>query len=209
MMGGGNGARGTAFAGAAHQAHYGRVARHVHWLVFGLAVIVVTLGWAAVGAPPNSPARSSLLLLHRSIGLTILALMLFRTLWRARHPPPPLPPSLARLEAGLTRLTHLGLYVGFIAMPVSGYLNAAAAGHAVSFFGLAAIPPFAPANGRLSQWAIAAHLLGQYLVYALVALHVAGAAYHALIRRDGVFERMLPRRGAAPLAPNPEPRRRG
>jgi cytochrome b561 len=39
--------------------------------------------------------------------------------------------------------------------------------------------------------------VGQYLVYLLVALHVAGALYHAVIRRDGVLERMLPRRRSA------------
>jgi cytochrome b561 len=82
-------------------------------------------------------------------------------------------------------------------MPVAGYINAAAAGHDVSFFGLFSIPPLLPVNQRVSQWAIAAHLLGQYLVYLLVALHIVGALYHGAIRRNDVLDRMLPRRHGA------------
>ncbi len=138
-----------------------------------------------------------MLLLHRSIGLTILAAMLLRLLWRWRHPAPPLPAHLRPVEAALAHLTHAALYVIFIAMPLAGYVNAAAAGHAVSLFGLVAIPPLLPPDPRLSQIAIAIHLIGQYFVYLFVAAHVAAALYHGIFRRDGVLQRMLPlaRRG--------------
>ena len=171
---------------------YDRVARAVHWLVAALAVIAVTLGWAIAGTPRNTPQRDLLLLLHRSVGLTILAAMVFRTGWRWRHPAPPLPPVLARLEIALARFTHLVLYLILIMMPFAGYLNAAAAGHAVSFFGVVSIPPVLPENDRLSQVAIAIHLVGQYPLYFFVALHVAGALFHGAIRRDEILERMLP-----------------
>ena len=39
------------------------------------------------------------------------------------------------------------LYLLFIVMPLSGYLNVAAAGHSASFFGLAAIPPLVARSG--------------------------------------------------------------
>ena len=179
-------------------AAYDRVARWVHWLVAALAVIVVGLGWALVQAPRNSEPRNLLLLLHRSVGLTILGTMLFRALWRAAHPPPPLPPSVGALETALARSAHAILYLLFIAMPLTGYFNSAAAGHGVSFFGIVAIPPLIAENDRLSQIAIAAHLVGQYLVYLFVALHVTAALLHGMVRRDGVLDLMLPtRRGRA------------
>jgi cytochrome b561 len=171
---------------------YGPTARVLHWLVAALAAVVVALGWAAVAAPHNSSERSGLLLVHRSVGLTILVLMTLRALWRWRHPPPPLPATVGAVVTRLAPLTHFALYLIFITMPLAGYVNSAAAGHDVSVFGLFSIPSLVPRNERLAQWAIAVHLAGQYGIYLLVSLHVAGALYHGAIRRDGVFERMLP-----------------
>jgi cytochrome b561 len=62
------------------------------------------------------------------------------------------------------------------------------------FFGLVDLPLLVPESGRLSQVAIALHLAGEFLIYALVALHIAAALMHGLVRRDGILERMLPPR---------------
>ena len=43
----------------------------------------------------------------------------------------------------------------------------------------------------------AAHLTGQFLIYALVGVHVAAALMHAVVRRNGILERMLPLRRTA------------
>jgi cytochrome b561 len=182
----------TILAAAAGEPAYDRIARAAHWLVAALAVIVVSLGWAIGGAPRGTSTRDLLLLLHRSVGLTILAAMLFRAFWRWRHPPPPLPPRVAALERVLAHCTHAALYILFVGMPLAGYVNAAAAGHTVSLFGILSIPPFLREDDRLSQAAIAIHLVGQYLVYLFVLLHIAGALLHGIIKRDGVLERMLP-----------------
>ena len=173
---------------------YGPVARALHWLVAGLAVIVVALGWAMPEAPRETQSRDLLVLLHRSVGLSILGLMLFRIVWRLRYSAPPLPADFPRLEALAARADHALLYLMFIVMPVSGYLNAAFAGHSVSFFGLVALPPLVSENPRLSQAAIAVHLTGQFLVYALVGLHVAAALTHRFVRRNTILDRMLPAR---------------
>jgi cytochrome b561 len=175
---------------------YDPVARSLHWLIAGLAVIVVALGWAIPGAARETGSREVLLLLHRSVGLLIIAVMLARALWRLGHLPPSLPSSLAAIEVWAAHSTHLLLYVFFVLQPLSGYINAAAAGHTVSFFGILTIPPLIAESPRLSQIANAVHLAGQFLIYALVGMHVAAALMHGLIRRDGVFERMLPRRRA-------------
>src|SRR3954470_14567062 len=78
---------------------YGPVARAVHWAVAVLAFAVVGLGWALLTAPRGGDSRELLLLLHRSVGLLILILMAFRTVWRLTHPPPPFPPGFPRIEA--------------------------------------------------------------------------------------------------------------
>jgi cytochrome b561 len=170
---------------------YDRVAQLLHWLIAALAVAAVTLGIVIGLLPRGGAARETVLLLHRSVGLTIFAAMVLRLLWRLGHKPPPLPPSLKPVEVVLAKSVHIVLYLLFFLMPVAGYVNAAAAGHAVSFFGLASIPPLLPLDLRVAQIAIALHLAGQFLIYLFVGLHSAAALLHAL-RRDGVMARMLP-----------------
>jgi cytochrome b561 len=175
-------------------ARYDGVAQSLHWLIAALAVAVATLGLMIPEAPRGSEWRDFVLLWHRSIGMAILLAMVLRALWRAGHRPPPLPPSLRPIEAFLAHATHGLLYLAFVAMPVSGYLNTAASGHSLSLFGLVTIPPLVPEDERLAQIAIGLHLIGQFAVYGFVALHVAAALMHGIVKRDGVFSRMLPAR---------------
>ena len=118
--------------------------------------------------------------------------MLFRIFWRLSHPAPPLPANFPRIEALAAYADHAFLYLLFLVMPLSGYLNAAFAGHSVSLFGLVTIPPLVPENDRLSQAAIAVHLAGQFFVYALVGVHVGAALIHRFVRRNTILDRMLP-----------------
>jgi cytochrome b561 len=175
---------------------YDPVTRGAHWLNAILAVIAITLAYGISGAPRHSDARHSLLVLHGSVGITILAVLLFWAGWRTRHASPPLRPMLSLAELVLARATQAALFLLFVAMPITGYLSLAAAGQTVSFFGAIDIPPLVPASGRLSQIAIALHLGGQFLIYGLATLHIAAAALHGFVRRDEILERMLPRRGA-------------
>lgn len=174
---------------------YEPLARGLHWANAILALITVALAWCIVGAPRQGGARGLLLVLHGSCGILILALLMIWTGHRLTHRSPPLRPPLTRLEAALARTTQAALFALFVAMPVSGYVSLAAAGHSVSLFGVVAIPPLVPQSAHLSQAAVALHLLGQFLIYGLVAMHIAAAAVHGFIRRDGILERMLLRRG--------------
>jgi cytochrome b561 len=173
---------------------YDTVTRRVHWLNAILALTTIMLAWAIIGAPRHSDARNWLIVLHESCGVLILALMLFWAGWRVRHRQPSLYGALSWIEIVLARATQAGMFLLFIAMPISGYLSLAAAGQSVDFFGVVNIPPLSPASGRLSQAAIALHLCGEFLIYGLVGLHVCAAMLHGFIRRDGILERMLPRR---------------
>ena len=175
---------------------YDAVARTLHWLVAALAVGVVALALTFLLTPRGSATRDLLLILHRSFGLMILGLMVLRIIWRLGHPPPPLPSGFPTFEAWAAHADHALLYLLFLVMPVSGYVNSAAAGHAVSFFGLVSLPPVIGESPRLSQIAAAVHLVAQFLVYALVAAHVAAALMHRLLRRHAILERMLPPRRA-------------
>lgn len=173
---------------------YDPVTRRLHWTNAILTLVTVMLAWCILAAPRHSDARPMLITLHGSCGIAILGLLIFWSGWRLKHSPPALRPLLTRIEVLLARATHVALMLLFLAMPISGYVALAAAGRRLSLFGLVSIPPLLPESGRLSQMAFAAHLVGQFLIYGLVALHVGAALMHGFVRRDGILERMLPRR---------------
>src|SRR5579885_932553 len=98
---------------------YDRVAQLLHWLIAALAVAAVTLGIVIGLLPRGGAARETVLLLHRSVGLTIFAAMVLRLLWRLGHKPPPLPPSLKPVEVVLAKSVHIVLYLLFFLLPVA------------------------------------------------------------------------------------------
>jgi cytochrome b561 len=176
---------------------YDPVAQWAHWSVAVLATIVVALGLVIPLAARGSAARAAVLLLHRSLGLTILAVMMARVMWRLYRRPPPFPAGFPRVEAAAAYADHLLLYLIFLVMPISGYINAAAAGHPVSLFRIATIPPLLPPDYRLAQIADAVHMAGQFGIYTLVGLHVAGALHHTRRGRYRILARMLPPRASS------------
>jgi len=170
---------------------YTATAQALHWVTAALMFVVLPLAWVAVNMPRDAASRGLLFTLHKSVGLTILALAAARLLWRALHPAPSLR-DLTRWEAAAAFASHWLLYFILIAMPVSGYLLSAGSGRPVSYFGLFSIPGL-PKDEALDHAATWAHVaVGQWAVYALVLLHVAATAWHVAVRRDGVLERMLP-----------------
>ena len=170
---------------------YTATAQALHWVVAGLMLAAVAVAWTMVLRGANDPQREAWYTLHKSIGLTILALVAVRLAWRATHPAPPLPPRMAAWERGLAWLSHWLLYAILLVMPISGYLLSSAGGHTTYWFWLFAVPDV-PRSNDLARTAVQVHLAGQWAVYALFVLHLAGTAWHVAVRRDGALDRMLP-----------------
>jgi cytochrome b561 len=174
------------------ETRYTPVAQILHWLTALLVFLTVPVAWVMVNLPSTAPIAGQLFTLHESIGVTILTIVAVRLLWRARHPAPSLPERFARWDRLASRASHWLLYMILIGMPVSGYLMNAAGGYPIGFFWLFDLPGL-PKIQMLSDLGFRLHvLIGQWLVYALVILHVAATAWHVAVKRDGTLERMLP-----------------
>ena len=168
---------------------YTTVAIALHWLVAALVVAQVTLGWGMQEIPkqPVGP-RVDAYNLHKSIGLTVLALMLVRLGWRLGHRPPPLPP-LPAWQARLARATHALIYALLVVHPLVGYLGSVFSGYPVKYFGVT-LPSWGWKDEGLKDLCSATHLGTSLALVALIVLHVAGALKHALVDRDGLLARM-------------------
>lgn len=172
-------------------ARYTATAQALHWIAAALMLAAVVLAWVFMAMPAAAAGRFGIITLHKSIGQTIFCLAVIRLIWRHLHPPPPMAGRLARWEAQSARASHWLLYGIMLVMPVSGYILATAAARPSPYFWLFYVPqpPLVPA---LAHAALRVHLIGQYFVYAFVALHVLGAAWHVVVRRDATLDRMLP-----------------
>ncbi len=120
-------------------ARYGSVAMTLHWLIAGALILNVCLGlYMSEILPDGDPSRLAILQLHKSVGLTVLALSVARLGWRLRNPVPPLPASMPAWLRIWARATHYLLYFLIIAIPLSGWLLASSsrAGTSTFYFGL-------------------------------------------------------------------------
>lgn len=170
---------------------YGIIAQALHWIVAVLVVAQVVVGVYAANLPV-SLARLQWLSQHKSLGLTVLALVLLRLAWRLLHPPPALPSSMPQWERRAALVMHGLLYLLLVLAALAGWLYASAAGLSASWFGLFAVPDLVAKDRALAETFKALHI-GLVTVLALLVLAHAGAALrHALLLRDGVMHRMLP-----------------
>lgn len=180
---------------------YNRTAMTLHWLVAALLLVNVVYGLEATAS--QGPSVGPLINMHKSIGLTLLGLILLRILWRLGHKPPQMPHAYPAYERKGAHLAHFLLYAVMLLLPVTGYIHDSAwklaASHPTDFFGLFDFPrlgfiqamEFGPREWVHSAFG-AAHVWLGYALYALFALHIAGVLKHHLIDHESELSRMLP-----------------
>ena len=168
-------------------ARYPHAMRLMHWIVAPLVIAVLGLGLVMEDLPQD--LRRQGYSLHKSLGVTILLLVLVRMLvrWRSTLPSPI--PGLGKGEALLAKAVHYGFYVLLLAMPISGIVMSQAGGHPVALFGLG-LPVLVPQDKALGKLAYEAHeLIGNGLI-ALLALHLVGILKHAVLDKTNILKRM-------------------
>lgn len=178
---------GTTHAGAG----YGTVARLLHWITVVLVLAMMPVGMIMQREGLDRATQDLLFIFHKNFGVLVLVLVLFRLIWRAFNPPPPLPASVPDWQAELSSWVHRGLYVMLVFMAVTGYVRVTAGGFPIEFLDWLGMPRLPRMEG-LAELAKSAHFLGKFLLLALILLHVAGALGHAIVKRDGVMQRMWP-----------------
>ena len=165
--------------------------RLAHWLSAVLVLAALGLGAVMVQFVKDPAARFELTQIHKSIGIAIVVLTVARLCRRSFSRAPkaePVPRSLL-LAA---KATHAALYALLLLMPASGWLMATTTPVRVptGVFGLFVLPyPLAP-DLAVYRLAHGAHVTLAILLAALLALHVAAAAIHALVWRDRTLTRM-------------------
>jgi len=181
---------------------WGAISQLFHWIIVALILLIAYLGLTMTGLP-NGPRKINIYALHKSVGLTILALVTLRLLWRLYAGAPTPAAGTPAWQQRVASLTHFGLYVLLFAMPLSGWLFNSAAGYPLQWFKLFNLPAIAGRNEDLKALAETAHTTMFWILVALVLAHAGAAFYHHLFQNDDTLKRMLPGR-RRPSSPPPE-----
>ena len=170
---------------------WGSVSKSFHWLIVLLLIGQGTVG-LLMGDMPRGPDKLVVMNLHKSFGITILALAVLRVLWLlAAGRPQPAPGVSARNQA-LAKLGHLALYALLFAVPLTGWLLTDYGGRAVGWFGLFELPRLVAENHDLHETFEEAHELLFWALTATALGHALAAVYHHVFLKDATLARMLP-----------------
>jgi len=170
---------------------YGLVSRLFHWITVVLVLVMVPVGLVMVQEIPPS-VQNPLFMLHKGLGPFVLVVVLLRLGWRAFHPAPPLPADLPAAQRLAASAVHVGLYALLLVMAVSGYVRVTTGGFPIEALQAIGIPPLFSKDEAVAAVAKRVHATAIVGLLALIALHVGAAAYHGLVRRDGIVSRMWP-----------------
>lgn len=171
---------------------FGLITRANHWLNAVIILSVIALGIYMVDLP-REPATFELYDLHKSLGVLLLALIIWRLLWLKLSPNPSLLPSKP-WEHTLAHSVRGLLYLAMIIAPLSGWMMSNAAGYDVSFFNLFTLPTIVAESEALGDIIKPIHVItGKILLPILILLHIAGALKHHFVYKDATLKRMLGR----------------
>jgi cytochrome b561 len=171
---------------------YGGTAIALHWLIALLIVCGFYIGWTMTDIPGFTPTKLKYFSWHKWIGVTVFVLAVVRVLWRATHRAPELQGPLPQWQKAAAHAVHMLLYVLMLAIPLSGYFYSSAAGIQVVYLGIVPLPTFIGPDPALKATLRTVHVLLNYTLLALVAMHVLAALKHQFVDRDGLLARMIP-----------------
>jgi cytochrome b561 len=169
---------------------YTPIARFLHWLIAALVLLMIPLGFV-IAYEWGGPAQQFLYNLHKSIGATLIPLVVIRLLYRLTHPAPPLPRDIPAIQRFAAHATHSALYVLILVQPIVGYIMTSAYPAPVPFFGLFNLPAIWPSDRPLSEALSLVHRNIGILIAIVATMHIGAALHHHFVRKDRLLMRMI------------------
>ena len=189
---------------------YTKTAIVLHWLIAIFIALMFVLGWYMAELPKEAPKQMAYDLfdlgiytwqvaeevsprtfyfnLHKSLGLTVLALIVFRILWRITHTPPAALSSYKAIEKKVATATHHSLYLLMLAVPVTGLIMAINSKYGVKWFGIDVIAGLD--NKPVRDFFECTHEFVGIVLLVLIGIHLLGALKHKFIDKDDTMSRM-------------------
>ncbi|MDA9652514.1 cytochrome b/b6 domain-containing protein [bacterium] len=166
---------------------YGLISKLLHWISAILLLMQIPLGFYLVDLDFGTE-RISFENTHVVIGLSMFYLIIFRLTYKIINPTPKLDPSIFKGQKFLAKLNHLLLYVTILSITISGILKKLFNGETlVIFFKKIRIQD----NFELGELFYEIHIFSNYLMIALIFIHLIAVITHKLFFNDNLLKKML------------------
>ena len=167
---------------------YGLLAKLFHWFTFIALIIQIPFGFYLVGLE-FSDRRIDLENIHILIGITIFYFVLLRLIWKLFNPSPKSEHNFFKGQNLIAKTNHFLLYVGIFAITISGVLKKLYMGEKLNFFIFQYA--FKESNFQLADSFYVVHIYANYLLIALVSLHILATVAHHVFFKDKILKKML------------------
>lgn len=172
---------------------YGVIAISLHWIVAIIVIGLFILGLWMVDLNYYDPWYRRAPDLHKSIGVSLFVIMIFRLLWRWGNKKPQPLPGNSHLVQRFSKIIHSLLYLLIFIVMFSGYLISTADGRSIEVFGIVSIPATIKGIEQQEDIAGIVHLIVAIILISLSGLHAMAALKHHFINRDRTFLRIIGR----------------
>jgi len=170
---------------------YGLIAKLLHWLITALIITLMGIGWWMAGLSYYDPWYHDALNWHKSLGILVSLVVIFKLFWSVIDKAPSPQASLSGFERVTSGIVHSILRLAMLIIPVTGYLVSTSEGAAIDVFDWFSFPVLLQINERARDIAIGIHYYFAYAALALVVLHATAAFKHQFIDHKGTLKRML------------------
>ncbi|MDA8822209.1 cytochrome b/b6 domain-containing protein [Candidatus Pelagibacter bacterium] len=167
---------------------YGLLAKMFHWVTFIILIAQIPFGFYLVGLE-FSDRRIDLENIHILIGITIFYFVLLRLIWKLFNPSPKSEHNFFKGQNLIAKTNHFLLYVGIFTITISGVLKKLYMGEKLNFFIFQYA--FKESNFQLADSFYVVHIYANYLLIALVSLHILATVAHHIFFKDKILKKML------------------
>jgi len=168
---------------------YNNTAKLLHWSSALLVIVLFTLGLWMVDLTYYSEWYKTAPYWHKSIGLCLFALTLFRIIWKLFTAAPVIEGKEWEIKAA--KIAHLSLYLLLLGIFISGYMISTADGRSIDVFNWFSVPGFGSFFENQEDIAGTVHYYLAVTLISLAAVHALAALKHHFINKDNTLNKML------------------
>ncbi len=166
---------------------YGLLAKLFHWITFVILILQIPFGFYLVGLE-FSDRRIDLENIHILIGITVFYITLFRLVWKFFNSSPTEGNSFFKGQIFIAKVNHFLLYLSIFTITISGILKKLYMGERLNF--LFFKYGFNQDNFTLADTFYEVHIYANYLLIALVTLHIFAVIIHHVVFKDKILNKI-------------------